>query len=256
MKIVLLGTGNVAVHLGPSLKKAGHRFLQVYGRNERSARSLSKKLDCPFATDLGLLQPKADVYLLAVRDEAIPELLPFLPATEALILHTSGSVPLDVLRNFKNTGVLYPLQTLSIHRKIKISAVPFCLEVNRPALKQRLTKLIKPASSNLHWIDSDQRRILHLAAVFANNFSNHLFSISEDLLNENGMDFGLLKPLILETGKKVQTHSPRDMQTGPARRGDSETIEKHLALLSGHPQYAQLYQLLTESIREMNGPRL
>lgn len=254
MKIVQIGSGNVATHLGKALHKAGHRILQVYGRTEKSASRLAKYLKAESINDLQKLHPKADVYFIALKDEAIAEIISFIPNKKAIVLHTSGSVSIDIFPNsFSNACIAYPLQTFSLTRKLDISNVPFCLESRNPSTKVRLRKLIHSISEHTYWINSDERKTLHLAAVFANNFSNHLFVIAEELLKKKNLPFDLLRPLILETAKKVQQHSALAMQTGPARRGDVQTLEKHLKLLADSPDYAALYSLFTDSIEAHNG---
>ncbi|MBL0257270.1 MAG: DUF2520 domain-containing protein [Bacteroidetes bacterium] len=257
MKIVLIGSGNVATHLGIALKNAGHTFLQVFGRTEANVSALAKKLHASFTLSTDELNPKADLYLIALRDEVIAEVLPFIPNKKALVVHTSGSVAIDIFQDtFENPGVVYPLQTFSLSKKTDIKKVPFCLEVKYPRTKNKLSKVLKSMGAEIHWINSDKRKALHLAAVFANNFSNHMFVIAEELLKKNDLDFNLLRPLILETSNKIRNHSPSDMQTGPARRGDTGTIEKHLQLLVNKPEYAKMYRLITDSIEDHNGPVL
>lgn len=257
MKVVLIGSGNVATHLGTALYKSGHTILQVYSPTTLHAKRLAKSLKAEFTTEPSGLHPKADLYLIALRDEAIGEILPFIPDKTALIAHTSGSVPLSIFpKLFTNCGVIYPLQTFSRDRKINIRSVPFCLESRNSSVNNRLAKFVSTLSDNIHWINSTERRSLHLAAVFANNFSNHMFVIAEEILRKSKLDFDLLRPLIAETAKKVQKHSPGEMQTGPARRGDSETIEKHLKELAKNPDYAKIYKLISQSIEDHNGPLL
>ncbi|MBL0063643.1 MAG: DUF2520 domain-containing protein [Bacteroidetes bacterium] len=257
MKVVLIGSGNVATHLGTALNKSGHTILQVYSPTTLHASKLAKSLKAEFTTDPSGLHPKADLYLIALKDEAIGEILPFIPVKTVMVAHTSGSVSLSVFpKEFTNCGVIYPLQTFSRDRKIDIRSVPFCLECRNPSTKNKLGKLVSSLSEKLHWINSSERRSLHLAAVFANNFSNHMFVIAEEILRKSKLDFDLLRPLIAETAKKVQRHSPGEMQTGPARRGDSETIEKHMKELTNHPEYAKIYKLISQSIEDHNGPLL
>ncbi|HRH65413.1 MAG TPA: DUF2520 domain-containing protein [Bacteroidia bacterium] len=257
MKIVLIGSGNVATHLGPALKKSGHSILQVFGRTAPHVSLLAKKLKCDYATNPELLNPKADFYLIALRDEVIPDVLPYISNKKALVAHTSGSVSVNVFpREFEHAGVAYPLQTFSLTRQLKVNDIPFCLEVRSPATKNKLLRAIRSLSTHLHWLNSDQRKILHLSAVFANNFSNHMFVIAEELLKKNNLSFDILRPLIQETATKIRNHPPSAMQTGPARRGDSETIEKHLNLLLQYPEYASIYSLITKSIEKHSGPLL
>jgi len=256
MKIVLVGSGNLAVHLGPALINAGHIVVQVVGRSEESASKLAAKLNCNFTISAQEISTKADVYILALRDEAIANYAKLIPKTEKLILHTSGTVSISVLKPASsNFGCLYPLQTFSRNRKIKFSSVPICLEAGSKKASGQLEKLAKSLSKNIHWIPEDKRNTLHLAAVFANNFSNHLYVIAEELLNKKGLEFELLRPLIAETASKIINNHPHNMQTGPARRGDTGTINKHLALLKNKDQIRKIYEILSNSILNHDGPR-
>ncbi len=257
MKIVMIGTGNVAMHLGPALIKAGHEMLQLVGRSEKHAKFLANKLSCDYTTDKEQISTKADTYIIAVRDEAINLYVKHIPSQAKLVVHTSGSVNSKIFSGkLQHYGVLYPIQTFSSKRKINFETVPLCLEANSEKAKKKLQTLAKSLSKEVHWISQDQRQTIHLAAVFANNFSNHLFALAEDILTKKGISFDLLRPLIAETATKVQKKSAHQMQTGPAKRGDTTTIEKHMALLKNKPQLLQLYKMLTESIQENDGPIL
>jgi predicted short-subunit dehydrogenase-like oxidoreductase (DUF2520 family) len=264
LKIVLLGSGNVATHLGLALKRANHQVLQVYGRNEASVKKLAKKLSCPFTVNSQQVTSEADVYFIAVSDHSIREIASTLKIQNTksgtrnpIVIHTSGSVDIDVLKNkFKNYGVLYPVQTFSINRAVDFKTIPVCIEAVDEATRKKITSLAKTITKKIHFINSPQRKQVHLAAVFANNFSNHLFAIAEHLLEKEKIPFDLLRPLILETALKVQHESPLAMQTGPARRGDASTIGAHLKMLNDKKELKKIYKLITESISEMSGIRL
>jgi len=256
MKLVLIGAGNVANQLGIAFEKSGHTVKQVYSRTQASAKSLAKKLDCPFTTSPNEIIPKADLYLIALRDEAIGKFLKTFRQKNAFVVHTSGSVGLDVFAGYKNYGVIYPVQTFTLHRKIDAKKIPFCIEANNTDSLKKIHRFIKPASKHIHEINSTQRLIINLSAVFANNFANHMFSIAEKLLTQNKMEFEILHPIIRETFTKIEDSSPVDVQTGPARRGDQTVLEKHLRLLKDHPLYSDIYRQVSKSIGEMNGPVL
>jgi predicted short-subunit dehydrogenase-like oxidoreductase (DUF2520 family) len=257
MKIILIGSGNVATHFGKALKASGHSILQVYSRSESSAKSLAKKLSCSYTTDIKKISDKADLFLIAVKDEGIRSFLLKFAKTSKTIVHTSGSVSLKVFgKKFKNCGVVYPVQTFSIHHKVNFKNVPVCIEATNTSTRKKITSLVKTVTGEIHYMNSSQRRKIHLAAVFANNFSNHLFAIAENILAHERISFDLLRPLILETAMKIQQHSPLEMQTGPARRGDSSVIEEHLKMLVDKKQFREIYQLISESISEMSGIRL
>jgi predicted short-subunit dehydrogenase-like oxidoreductase (DUF2520 family) len=247
--IVLIGSGNVATHLGSALKKAGCKILQVYSPNKAHAASLAQKLKTKSCNVIEEINPNADLYLMAIKDDAIIELSQKLKVRNKIIVHTSGSSSMNMLNNIsKNTGVFYPLQTFSKDRKINLQYVPFCIEANNKSTEKQLLQLAQLLSNNVCLIDSHQRKILHIAAVFACNFSNYLFSISEKILNDHHISFDILKPLIYETIYKIENTSPKAMQTGPAKRKDKKTIQAHLDFLKNYPDYKKLYKLLSESI--------
>ena len=256
MKVVLIGSGNVATHLGKALKGAGHSILQVYSRSETGAKALARKLSCTYTNNIKNISDKGDVYLIAVRDEAIEPFVKSFPSTDKIVVHTSGSVPINVLKEkFRNCGVMYPVQSFSIDRELDLTNVPFCIEAGNDGVKKKITALIKKVSHKIHDIDSAQRKKIHLAAVFANNFANHLFEISEHLLAIENIPFDIIRPLIVETAMKVQSHLPAEMQTGPAKRGDKKVIKEHLELLRNKKKFKKIYKLLSESISDMNGIR-
>jgi predicted short-subunit dehydrogenase-like oxidoreductase (DUF2520 family) len=250
MRIVLLGTGNVATRLGLALKAKNSKIVQVFGRTETKASSLSTLLGCKFTTKTKEITTDADIYILAVSDDAITEMAATLfPVHDRLILHTAGSTPMDVLAPFSaNYGVLYPLQTLSLQKEVDFSQIPLCIEANRQANLQKLNSLAQTISDQVVMVDSDQRRQLHLAAVFVCNFVNHCYAIGEELLREYNLDFALLKPLILETATKAMQFSPHVVQTGPAVRGNINIMEKHLQMLEKHPEWQKIYELMGEDI--------
>ncbi len=264
MKIVLIGSGNVATQLGIALKAANHRILQVFSRSESSAKILAKKLSCSYTNDFKNISNQADIYIIAVTDNSIKEIVSGLENLKLqtlnikpVFLHSSGSVSIKVFgKKFKNTGVLYPVQTFSAKHNVVFKNIPVCLEANNPVAKKKIATLAKSITKKIHYINSDQRKKVHLAAVFANNFSNHLFAIAEHILSQEKISFDLFRPLILETALKVQHDSPLNMQTGPAKRGDTTVIEGHLKMLSNKKEFKQIYKLLSESIEEMSGMRL
>jgi predicted short-subunit dehydrogenase-like oxidoreductase (DUF2520 family) len=249
--IVLIGAGNVATHMGMALKKAGHKIAQVYSPGGQSARGLAKKLTTESISDIRKLKKDASLYIIAVNDDAITEVAEQLELKNKVVVHTSGSVKMNALKAAsENYGVLYPLQTFSKNKTIQFKAVPLCIEASNEATASSLLSLANSISQNVREVNSEQRRAIHLAAVFACNFSNHLYHIAEVILSSEQMSFDLLKPLILETAQKVQTSHPAKVQTGPAVRGDQKTIKTHLKLLKGDKKLRTLYKLMTESISE------
>jgi predicted short-subunit dehydrogenase-like oxidoreductase (DUF2520 family) len=261
MKIIIIGSGNVATHLGIALKAANHKILQVYSRSESAAKTLAKKLSSTYTNDIQKIS-EAEVYILAVSDNSIQEVIDEIwnrksEIRNSIVLHTSGSVPANVFeKKFKNYGVLYPVQTFSVKHPVSFKNIPVCIESSNALTQKKITALAKTITKKIHFINSDQRKKIHLAAVFANNFSNHLFAIAEDILTREKISFELLRPLILETAMKIQRDSPLQMQTGPAKRGDTAVIEDHLKMLGNKRELKTIYKLLSESIEVMSSMRL
>jgi len=250
-KIVLIGAGNVGFHLGKRFHECGLKILQVFSRKKTKATKLAKAIGAIPISNLDQLNITADIYIVAVHDSAIESvgLQISKKVSDKLIVHTSGATPSTVFKGvFKNYGVFYPLQTFSISRAIDFENIPICIDSSRKKNRIFLTNLANQISSKVYPIDDKQRSILHVAAVFVNNFANHLFHIGQDIVKQENIDFDLLRPLILETALKVQKHNAKDMQTGPAKRGDQDTIDRHLSYLKQHPSYKELYKQLTQSI--------
>ena len=255
LKIVLIGAGNVGSHLGEILVKKNQEVVQVFSRKTQKAKRLAKKLNTTHTNKLDQINPYADLYILAVSDasiEFVASSLSKIPLSQkALVVHTSGATPSTVFKPyFKQYGIFYPLQTFSVSRKSNFNNIPICIHANRKPLRQRLEKLAQLLSPKVYLIDDQQRAILHVAAVFVNNFANHLFQIGETILEKENLSFEILKPLIQETAEKIKNHPAKKMQTGPAIRDDQNTIEKHLDFLNEYPAFQDLYQQLTNSIQQ------
>ncbi len=253
-KIVLIGAGRLATHLGLRLKEMDVSVVQVFSRTKRKSKSLAKKLNCDASTDLKTISAKADLYIIAVHDSAIAEVAEKLSKRKflqtKLFVHTSGATPSTVFKPyFKHYGVFYPLQTFSSNRVPDFSQIPICVDARYAKDRKQLTVLAELLSQQVYPINDQQRAILHVAAVFVNNFSNHMFTIAAKIAEDNELPFDLLRPLLLETALKVQSNAPAAMQTGPAVRKDANTINQHLAYLEAHyPAYAVLYRMLSASI--------
>lgn len=246
---VLLGTGNVATHLLPALLNAGVGVLMVYGRSYAATAELGHRFNIPFTTDFSELPADADIYLYAVSDNALPELLSRELAPAALHLHTAGSIGMDVFPFHKpRYGVLYPLQTFSKNKALTFKEVPLFVEGATPQITAELFQLASVLAHKVYEVTSPQRRQLHLSAVFACNFVNHLYAIADELVQSSELPFEVLRPLIAETASKIEHLAPREAQTGPAVRRDTSVMDKHLALLAYHPVYREIYELLSESI--------
>jgi predicted short-subunit dehydrogenase-like oxidoreductase (DUF2520 family) len=253
MRITLVGSGNVATHLGAAFKNAGHQIVQVWSRNLQNAALLAYHIKAEPIADLSEISADTDLIIISVKDDAVETVASFITLKNVLIVHTCGAVSMQVLEKyFTNCGVFYPLQTFSKTRELDFRSVPLCLESTDKNSMDLLLDLARTVSNNVSVVDSDQRKTLHLAAAFACNFSNYLYSVSADLLQENQLDFELLKPLILETALKVQTFLPAKVQTGPAVRKDEQTMAAHLELLKQHPDLQVIYQLLSQGIIKMD----
>ena len=252
-KVVIIGAGNLATQLALTLVEKGIQVKQVYSRKLESASELAEKVNAGFTNDLSQLISEADLYIIAVKDSAIQEVLENLQIDECrLIVHTAGSIPMSVLEGFtSNYGVFYPLQTFSKSRKVDFADIPICIEANHPANILKLEELGNKLSNSVNQINSGERKTLHLAAVFTNNFVNHLYSIGAEILHDKKLDFELLKPLIRETAEKIQKMHPLDAQTGPAKRNDQAIIHSQLKMLHNQAEFQKIYSFVTESIFQL-----
>lgn len=251
-KIVLIGAGNVAHHLAPALLKAGINLCQIYSRSVESARDLGIKTGITYTADIYAIYPDCDIYIFCVGDDALLPLYKSIRINKnAIILHTSGSLPMSIFKPLaEHYGVLYPLQTFTKKRALEFREIPLCIEASGPETLRIVRELAELLSARVEEISSDKRKILHLSAVFANNFVNHLYGIAGEILEKEGLDATLLRPLIFETAHKVMLLSPEAAQTGPARRGDEGILNMHRGLLKGDRKLLDLYNLISDSIQE------
>lgn len=246
---MLAGAGNAATRMGQALKEAGVDIVQVFNRSEESAQHLAGFLQAGFTTNPGSVVPDADLYIIAVPDDAIAAVVKDINAQDKFVVHTSGSVSMEILAPFAlNYGVLYPLQTFSKERTVDFSTIPVCIEASSLRNLELLSLLASKISSDIRSIPSAQRKALHLAAVFACNFPNFMYAVAESIVHRANLDFDLLKPLILETARKVQSISPARAQTGPAFRGDTQIMDDHLEMLKQDPAIRELYKRISEEI--------
>ncbi|GHA49946.1 hypothetical protein GCM10007103_33440 [Salinimicrobium marinum] len=253
INVVLLGTGNVATHLFQAFSTSEEVVvIQVYNHSEASLLPFSEKT--AVTTSLQELK-EADIYLMALKDDIIVEIANKLQERNGLVVHTSGAVPLNALEKCRRSGIFYPLQTFSKDQPVDYSEIPFCLEAKIPDDLELLKDLASGISRNYYEVDSSQRKKLHLAAVFVCNFVNHLYTIGEDICRNNELPFEILQPLIKETAEKITRSSPKEVQTGPAKRGDNSTINAHLELIAS-PSDKDIYQLLTKAIKTSHGKKL
>ena len=251
MDIAIIGSGNVATILGRKFKTAGHNILQIVSRNESAAAELAEELGTESTNYMTLLNPNAEVYLVAVSDDAIEKVITGLELDGKIIAHTAASVPKEVLKNVSgHYGVLYPLQSMR-KEMTDLPDIPVFFDGNDEVAKRNLELLANSISSQPSTTASDDQRLnMHVAAVIVSNFVNHLYVLAEDYCKKEGLAFKQLVPLIEETAQKIKTMSPQQAQTGPAIRHDKETIQKHLEILEKHPHLKSIYVLFTESIQQ------
>lgn len=251
MDIVIIGSGNVAAVLGRKFVAAGHNILQVVGRNAKAASALAYEWNTVSTNYQSPISDKADVYIIAVSDDAIDDVTDNLRLPGKVVAHTAASVPKEVLKNVtQHFGVFYPLQSLRKEMKV-LTDVPIFFDGSDDKTKKMLEKLAHSISEEKVVEAGDDARLkLHVAAVVVSNFVNHLYTLAENYCKKEGLDFKQLLPLIEETAARLKETSPRQAQTGPAIRHDADTIHKHLELLQNHPQLRNLYILLTESIQQ------
>ncbi len=246
--IVLIGAGNLATHLAVTFNDTGKKILQVYSRTEKSAKELAEKIKVPYTCDLKKIITGADLYIISVSDAALPGIAKQLSIKSGMVAHTSGFHEMDFIKDVsENIGVFYPLQTFSKNRKIDFNTIPFCIESNSEDSNKLLENLARSFTKDVRYINSSQRKMIHLAAVFACNFTNQMYQVAEEILKKSSVPFDILQPLIKETADKVMEINPLDSQTGPARRNDIEVMQQHLKMLD-NDDYRKLYENISELI--------
>jgi predicted short-subunit dehydrogenase-like oxidoreductase (DUF2520 family) len=249
MNIVIIGSGNVAAVLGRKFVAAGHQIVQILSRNAKAASDLAYEWNTESANYSSLINREADVYIIAVADDAIENIAGDLRLPGKIVAHTAAAVKMDALKDVTdNYGVFYPLQSLRKEQE-QIPEIPIYIEGINEQTNHTLNKLARSIYNEACFnADFDKRTKLHIAAVLVNNFSNHIFSLAEAYCKKEGIEFRELLPLIDNTFYRLHDAAPSTLQTGPAVRGDMETINKHRVLLNKHPQLLKLYEFLTESI--------
>jgi len=254
MKLVFVGAGRLATNLAKALSEKGHRIVAVYSRTKTSADALCTVVG-GFPTDsLNFLPVTADAFIIAVKDDALPETIDSLRhgREKQTFLHTAGSIPISVFGCHQHCGVIYPMQTFSKEKQVDFSSVPFFIEASDAQSLQTAREIALSVSSHVKELSSDERRYLHLAAVFACNFSNHCYALAAQILEQHGLRFDVMLPLIAETADKVKTIHPREAQTGPAVRYDEHVIEAQKALLADNPSMQQIYDIISKSIHQLS----
>lgn len=252
MNVSFIGSGNLAWHLAPALDNAGYVIKEVYSRNPKHAEALTERLyQAEVKASLDFSTSPSSLFIIAISDDAIEEIAQeiILPE-EAFLVHTSGSQPLSILQfaATSNQGVFYPLQTFTKKQKIDFKDIPLFIESINTETEEALMPLAKALSSKVRKIKSEERKALHVAAVFASNFSNHMITLSKNIMEDNGLSFDLLKPLISETINKSLSLGPESSQTGPAKRGDLEILDRHMEFLQEDETLSEIYKLVSQSI--------
>lgn len=249
LNFCFIGAGNLATQLSKALQNRGFNITQVYSRTEKSAKMLADLLSTNYITSIKEISADADVYFVALKDSALDEVLAQYNFKNKFLVHCSGSLPLSVLeKHSENTGVFYPLQTFSKSRIIDFNEIPIFIESNSSKNEKLLLQIANEILASVSVINSEKRKLLHISAVFACNFVNHFYAIAADILKSKDIPFEVLKPLILETAKKVQELEPEKAQTGPAIRFDENIINSHLNELKEFDDYQQLYKSISKSI--------
>ena len=251
LNFCFIGAGNLATHLSKAFQNKGFGISQVYSRTTLSAKELANNLSTNYVISTEEIDKNADIYFVALKDSAVDEVLSQINFNNKLIVHCSGSLPLSAIEKYsENVGVLYPLQTFSKKREVDFSEIPVFIEASSAKNEKLLCDIASQLSGSVVVINSDKRKTLHISAVFACNFVNHFYTIASDILKSKNIQFDVLKPLILETARKVQKMHPENAQTGPAIRFDENIIDSHLHELKDFGDYRELYKSISKSIFE------
>lgn len=252
MKVLIIGAGNVATVFARLSKAAGHEIIQVISKSTSSAKALADELQCPYTNDFNHLDKSAEIYLVAMSDAALNGLQENIRLKDQLIVHTAGAISKDVLASVStNFGVLYPLQSLRKEEKNEVLQIPLLVDGNNDESSKRIEAFANTISRQVQVVTEEDRKKLHVAAVVVNNFTNYLFTLASDYCKAEQVSFDLLYPLIDALVSRLHHHNPAEMQTGPALRKDTVTLEKHLRLLQSHPRLKSIYLKISDSI--MNG---
>jgi predicted short-subunit dehydrogenase-like oxidoreductase (DUF2520 family) len=250
--ISFIGSGNLAWHLAPALDNAGYSVREVYSRNIKHAEALVNRLyQADAKSSFDFSSSASRIFIIAVSDDAIDEIAQELILPEdAILVHTSGSQPLGVLgyASTQNIGVFYPLQTFSKAKKVDFSEIPIFIESENVETGKVLLNMAQAISKQVKQISSEDRKALHIAAVFASNFTNHMLTLSKEILEANKLSFDMVKPLIVETINKSLSIGPENSQTGPAKRGDMEILDRHMEFLQKDETLAEIYRIISQHI--------
>lgn len=248
MNIVIIGSGNVGTALGHACHRAHHKVIQVYSRSITHAETLAIALDAQPISEWQQISQDADIYIISISDAALPQLHTFFQVNKGMVVHTAGAITVNVLQKVsRNYGVLYPLQSLS-KNMIAYSNIPLLIDGNTIEDKTLIADFAATLSGKVAYANDDERLKLHLAGVWVNNFTNYMYTIAYDLCKHFQVDFHLLLPMIEHSAGRLHFGPPSNFQTGPAIRGDKETIDRHIAMMQDFPDYCELYKMLSEEI--------
>ena len=247
MKVALVGAGNLATNLAVALQEAGHTIVQVFSRTSQSAELLAERVGTSAITDLHQLASDADLYIVSISDSALSTLDYSAFPPQALVVHTAGSIPMDVIP-LSRRGVFYPMQTFSRQRIVDFSDIPIFVEASSEDDTTFLFDFARTINNKVYRLSSADRIYLHLAAVYCSNFVNHCYALSEEILRQHGLPFSVMLPLVDEVAAKVHQVSPQEAQTGPAIRHDYNVIRHHLSLLEDQPRLQEIYEIMSKHI--------
>jgi predicted short-subunit dehydrogenase-like oxidoreductase (DUF2520 family) len=253
--ITIIGTGNVSWHISRALFNEGFQIEQLVGRQEDKTEAFAARVFAEPITDLGNINSDSDLYILAVSDGAIAEVAAQMPLVEGIVAHTSGAIGLDVLKKFQNHGVFYPLQTFTEGRMLSFEDLPILVEGNTHNTEDLLADVARELTLKVHRINSAKREKLHIAAVFVCNFVNHMYTIGKDICDQNQLPFDVLHALMTETTKKAISSHPKEVQTGPAKRNDQLTLQKHMEDV-GNNDLKMLYDIISNHIKKTHETQL
>ncbi len=246
--IVIIGAGNLATQLAKNLYKHQHTIKQVYSRSIENAQLLANEINAQAINEIKKMVTNAKLYIISISDSALQDFTNRFPKVNGIVVHTAGSMDISLLSKFDNHGVFYPFQTFSKTKTVDFKEIPCLIEANNTQTEEYLIRVAKSISDDVKMITSDQRKQIHIAAVFACNFTNYFYRIAFDLLHEKNIDFDIIKPLIQETAQKIEQLNPAEAQTGPAIRKDMNIINKHMDMLNNHKELQELYQDISERI--------
>ena len=247
MKIVIIGSGNVAYHLAKAFTQNNIKVSQIFGRNEVELSKISSEFNIPFSTDQ---LEDAEFYIIAVSDSAVENVSELIKNENTLVAHTSGSLPMEILKGNYRKASFYPLQTFSKTKNLEYSKIPFFIEAENQIDEKSLFELASLISDNVETSDYEKRKYIHLTAVFACNFVNHLFARAKEISDSQHLDFNYFIPLIDETVEKIHHLEPKSAQTGPAVRGDERILKLHEELIT-NDEHLKIYNTMNESIQKM-----